>query len=259
VDDIVITFADGHKLFIQAKENIASGDSAWNKAWKDFDKQFQKETFQQDKDRLCLQIGNLRDEHDKLSELCIRASTSNNFEEWQGRLTNDQKALLEKVKPNLSPILLGEDGLLDFFSHIVIEKWPLTHIEQDLLPFWMPETTKSAHELFRLFRDRVGGEARIRGSFTAQNLRKSLESEDPSLLFVTPTEIDYIRSAIKDVGSLLRHHKHTIGDTDYHIDRPIVDEIVNWVQSDDDSNKNVSILVDQAGMGKSVVLHDRLH
>src|SRR3989304_4066798 len=50
VDDIVVTFADNHKTFIQAKEDVKAGDSAWKQVWKDFDQQYQSENFQKGTD-----------------------------------------------------------------------------------------------------------------------------------------------------------------------------------------------------------------
>lgn len=187
VDDIVITFADGHKTYIQAKENVSSGDSAWQKVWRDFDKQFQNDKFQREKDRLLFQIGTLHNDHDELKGLCQRAN-SENFEEWHDRLTERQKWLLDKIKDSLSPELLNHENLLEFISHVDIDIWPLDHIERDLIPHWMPQSNKSPFTLFRLFRDRVGGKSRVRGNFTAHQLRGSLESEEPDLQFALPLD-----------------------------------------------------------------------
>ncbi len=40
VDDIVVTYADGHRLYIPAKEKVARGDSAWIDTWRDIERQF---------------------------------------------------------------------------------------------------------------------------------------------------------------------------------------------------------------------------
>ena len=92
VDDIVVTFADGHKTYIQAKENVSSGDNAWQKVWRDFSKQFQHDQFEKGKDRLLFQIGNLHSDHDELKGLCQRAN-SEDFDEWRDRLTKKQKMM----------------------------------------------------------------------------------------------------------------------------------------------------------------------
>lgn len=47
VDDTVVTFADNHRTYIQAKENIRDTDEAWDKLWKDFENQFWGSEFTQ--------------------------------------------------------------------------------------------------------------------------------------------------------------------------------------------------------------------
>ena len=70
VDDIVVTFADKHKLYIHVKEKVSSGDGAWQKVWIDFDEQFHQNTFQRGKDRLLFQIGEFHNDHNELKGLC---------------------------------------------------------------------------------------------------------------------------------------------------------------------------------------------
>src|ERR1041384_587763 len=76
IDDTVITFADGHREYIQAKENIASNGEVWSKMWEHFDLQFNAEKFAIGKDKIKLQIGFPHKDHRNLSELCERAFTS---------------------------------------------------------------------------------------------------------------------------------------------------------------------------------------
>jgi Cdc6-like AAA superfamily ATPase len=258
VDDIVVTFADNHKAFIQAKENVRVGDNAWKKLWQDFDQQYQNDNFQKRIDRLVLWVGSPHIDYDNLLELCQRARGSNDYQEWQSSITIDQKRLLEKIKPILSPELLEDSILVSFLKHIKIEIWSLNSIERDLLPYWMPETNDQSVNLFRLLRDRVGGASRIRATFTAHNLRDSLIAENHTLVFSTPTDIERIKSSIRSCSSLLRLHKNSIGNTHIHIRRNIVDEIVHWITASDDDSKNTVMLVDQAGTGKTVTLQDIL-
>src|SRR5262245_9187872 len=138
VDDTVVTFADSHCGYIQAKEKIRSDHSAWVKLWQDFVTQFQRSDFQRGKDRLIVHIGESYQEHHELQEACERTQTSDTYTEWWGRLNKRQKALIEKIKPLLKPELLSDQNLLTFFGHIDVELWPLRHIERDLVPNWMP-------------------------------------------------------------------------------------------------------------------------
>lgn len=49
VDDIVVTHRDGHRAFIQAKENIRDNDEAWQGLWKAFENQFWNADFRIEK------------------------------------------------------------------------------------------------------------------------------------------------------------------------------------------------------------------
>jgi len=259
VDDIVITYADQHKAYIQAKEALTYSGKVWEKLWQSFNKQFCSNSFQKGRDKLCLHVGNLQAHIEDLVGLFERAQESESYEELLStRLIGKQKTLLRKIESNLDPELTRPETTLDFLQHIEVQKWTLNHIERDLVPVWMPDSNKSVHELFRLLRDRVGGKAKIRGSFAADDLRNSLKLEDPQIEFVTTPDIEALYRAVHHSGDLLRLHKHTVGNTGYHIPRPIVENIVNWVTETDDDQKNVTMLLDQAGLGKTVVMRDVL-
>lgn len=260
VDDIVVRFADEHRFFIQAKENVKSSSDAWRTMWKHFDQQFRNADFQRKKDRLLLQIGKVRDNYSHLEEMCDRARTSKTVTEWHRRLTKAQYSLLvDKIKPALPPAVLTNEYLLHLLGHIDVEIVPLRTLERDYLPHWMPKTNKLPIEIFRLLRDRVGGKSRVRGSFTASKLLQSLTDESPNLKLDVPIDIVDLQTSVKQCSSLLRQHKHTFADTNVHIEREIVDQIVEWLLAENDVDKNVAMLLDQAGMGKTVVMQRVLH
>jgi hypothetical protein len=77
----------------------------------------------------------------------------------------------------LPPELLNTGDLLAFFTHVDVEIYSLLQLERDLVPYWMPPSSAPPKQLFRLLRDRVGGEARRRGSFSAEMLRGQLAAE----------------------------------------------------------------------------------
>jgi hypothetical protein len=197
VDDTVVTFADEHRGYIQAKESVRVSHKAWRKLWHDFDAQFRRPDFRRGRDRLILYAGDAREEHRDLKELCLRAGGAQSHGEWQSGLNDKQKALVEKIKPCLSPESLDEAVILSFFGHIDVELWSLVEIQRDKLPYWMPpiDGGKLPIELFRLLRDRVGGEARIRGTFTLERLRESLATE--RYHFAIPPDIGSLREAIR--------------------------------------------------------------
>jgi hypothetical protein len=256
VDDIVVTFADGGVTYIQAKENIRDDGEAWAGLWGNFEDQFNRPDFKRGRDRLLLHIGEPHNEHHALRELCERAINSVNAAEWAARLTTAQQTLLRKIKPHLGASLSGDaDLLLVFFSHIDVEIANLTQIERDAVPRWMPAGGESPIKLFRLLRDRVGGAARLRGAFTADELRASLE-EDGIRLDPQPT-LEELRDLARACGAVLRQHKHTFGNTGRHLKRAVVDDIVRWARESREED-DLALLLDQAGMGKTIVMRDVL-
>src|SRR5205823_9430666 len=52
VDDTVVTFRDGHREFIQAKEAIT--EEAWQNLWFDISAEFQESSFARERDQLVL-------------------------------------------------------------------------------------------------------------------------------------------------------------------------------------------------------------
>lgn len=258
VDDVVITFSDQHKLFIQAKENITVTDKAWKKLWQNFEAQYLSDGFEKGMDRLRLQIGAERSEFRALQSLCENAKSTVSADEWRVHLTKPQSKIIEKIRPLLSHQFWSDELLWDFYKHLEIEVWSLAHIERDLVNVWMPETNKSSIELFRLLRDRVGGQARIGASFTALDLRTSITREVQDFEFHDAPDVGRLHQIINNLSGILRQHQNTWGQTKIHLDRPIVQEILSWINETTDQQNNVGMLVDQAGMGKTVVMRDIL-
>lgn len=264
VDDTVVTFADTHNLYIQAKENIRIGDEAWKKLWNDFSIQFRHPNFRRGQDRLALYIGTVYNEHHVLRELCERASGKDDHAEWWNSLNEMQRGQATRLRAVVEDALIddghisaftSDDDIRAFFASIDIVIWPRDHIERDLVPSWMPPSSHASRALFRLLRDRIGGEARIRHAFTAPTLRNALHEDGVELH--TPVDINDLYTAVRACGALLRQHKHTIADTERHLRRSVVNAIMGWLHEPSDE-KCVSLLLDQAGMGKTVVMRDIL-
>ena len=257
VDDTVVTYSDNHKEYIQAKENIDIGGIVWNNLWKKLINQYKNQDFDFDSDLLCLYFGNRDTDLVDLKELVSRATHGDSYRTFIGRLTESHKKLLEKIREVPAILSLGNDQeLVNFLSRVHISIWERDHIERDLVQSWVPESNKSKKEVFRLLRDRVGEKARVRDKFTSNELRKSLSSEVSDLIFSIPSDIKKLKTSIFQCSSQLRQQKHTIANTGLHIQQDVVGEIVSWAKSKGDSENNVSVLLDQAGMGKTVVLHD---
>jgi hypothetical protein len=258
VDDIVITFSDQHKIYIQAKENLRSSSQEWKSLWSHFDEQFRDKEFNRGQDRLLLHIGFGLQEHYELQALCERAANNSNLIEWLSRLSQTQKDLLDKISPHLSMTGLTNEYQKELLAHIGVEILPREAIERDRLRDWMPHTNRLPSEFFSLLRDRIGGAARVKDVFTSHKLRKALLGSSPDLKFDKAEDIDSLRTTIHACSALLRQHSHKITGTNVHIKQDVVNSIVQWLTVDSASDKNVSMLLDQAGMGKTVVLHDVL-
>ena len=156
VDDIVVTFADEHKEYIQTKETISVGDNAWNKLWMSFLSQYRKKDFKYGQDQLVFQIGERLPKLNSMSGLCERASDNANIESYKERLTLEQKSLLDRIRVILPPDDLANLDFVQFLSHVRVEFWELSQIERDLVPLWMPQSNLPQMILFRLLRDRIG-------------------------------------------------------------------------------------------------------
>src|ERR1041385_4207834 len=258
VDDIVVTYRDGHRSFIQAKENIRDNDSAWQELWHSFERQFWQIDFQRDKDRLLLQIGEVHNEHHAIREMSIRATSSLNYAEWTSRLTEEQKKLLKKITALFDPAhASAEEQILLFFKHFDLEIHPLIDIERDLVPYWIPQSNKTQIELFKLLRDAVGGAARKRDSFSMTSLASRLAAES-NVTFAVQPALDELLELVKGCGAALKQHKRSFGNTGVQLKRAVVEVIKTWILETSDGSDDVGILLDRAGMGKTVVLQDVL-
>ncbi len=180
VDDVVLYYADGRVVYIQAKETLRRHGDAWHKLWGAFAAQYRGPAFVRGRDRLRLWVGELREEHRTLERLCRTARTSDSFAEWNERLSKDDQRLLGRLRPVLQAALSagdGDDGLREFLGHVEVEMWPLRDIENRLIAAHLPGSSVRPRTLFRLLRDRVGGMARTRDTFRADVLRRELQLE----------------------------------------------------------------------------------
>lgn len=254
--EVLVFYGDGHKSIVRAVSDVTSQDEVWAKLWRRFTEQFRSSDFSLERDHLLLWIGSSGEDQLSLTELCNNARASSSFIEWHQKMSQVQTRLAENIRTYLPIEIADSESLYRFLAALHVETSPLTQIERELAPQWMPEISDKYVPIFDLLRSCVDRIENIPGSFRAHNLRSSLEQEHPGLHFVTPIDIEAVRRATKNAGSLLRQHRHTIGSARIHIPRPVVDDIVLWAQREVESSKNVALLVDQAGMGKTVVLHD---
>jgi hypothetical protein len=251
VDDTVVTFRDGHREFIQAKEALA--DVAWGKLWSDVAAQFRDATFDRTRDRVLLVFGEVHHRIDDLRGSADRAHGALNVAEWFERMAIRQRDLVRDIT-GLTGFADGSDELLSLFHQIDVETITLRDIERDLVPRWMPASTETSSNLFGLLRDRVGGNARQRITFDRETLLASLVDKDPSFRLTVVSDDDVARSANATTATLLSH-RATFGNTRVHVQRPVVQELRAWLRTPE-SDGAVALLLDEAGAGKSVVMRD---
>lgn len=254
VDDVVITFADDHKSYIQAKENIRFVGEVWEKLCDNLKKQFQSSNFTSGKDRLVLWFGQYLPDFDYLKEICKKAFNSHTIEEFESRLNENQNRLLKKLKISFFDELFDKNDLFELLKHVDVEIYTINRIEEDLVPHWIPSSSVSPKHLFRIFRDFVGGESRVRGTFLTDLVAKRLFEED-QISLKNQFSDDDLKAVIRDCTATIKQYKNTFGNTNCHIRRQITDEIIEWL-CNSNSDERFSVLLDQAGMGKTVLVRD---
>src|ERR1700730_17572698 len=89
VDDTVVTYADGAREFIQAKESLASA-KAWRTLWNDFHIQRHEPTFSSQRDRFLLAVGEYTPRANNLRDMAKRASGRSADHEWLASLNAEQ-------------------------------------------------------------------------------------------------------------------------------------------------------------------------
>ncbi|MEM7532010.1 MAG: ATP-binding protein [Chloroflexota bacterium] len=252
VDDTVVTFEDNHKIFIQAKERITRTSSMeWRKLWKDFYRQFQNKEFNPKQDRLQLYLGHERFD---LKGLCDRTKPNISIQDWEKGLTKTQKTLRSNIESIIAPNGLSPQSMMDFLSTIDVESISKEAIIRDRLRDWMPHTNRNQKELFYLLYSYVGQYGSNRQELTADFLRARLHKDICGLEFDTPANIVSLREEIKLCNSSLLKSPSEFGKTGIYIEHDVVNVIVDWLLSDLPDEKNVSVLLDQAGMGKTVLM-----
>ena len=172
VDDVVVTYSNGKKEYIQAKERLSSSSEEWKKLWGSFKEQADICNSKRDKYSLILAISNTDSTMQGLKELCERAKGKENTEEWIDSLNTDQTKIVTKItQPN---ILSGNDAIYDLLKTVEVKVMPLGDIEKDYCPNYIPNSNGKKKVLYSILRDMIGGNARIRRSFTCSKLLEEL-------------------------------------------------------------------------------------
>lgn len=172
VDDVVVTYSNGKKEYIQAKERLNSSSQEWKKLWSSFKTQANLCQSKGQNYSLILAISNTDSTMQELKELCERAKGKENIEEWIDSLNTQQKKIVSKItQPD---ILSNNDDIYELLKNVEVKIIPFGDIEKDYCSNWMPNSNQSKIILFSHLRDMIGGYARIRRSFTCSHLLEEL-------------------------------------------------------------------------------------
>lgn len=177
VDDVVVTYADRHREFIQAKSNLRAAGGAWKELWADFAKQAAEPGFRSD-DRLVLALGRRGNLGDALQAIADR-TTAATEEEWETRCGLVFGTTLGAVRDALP----AGTSAFDLFRLIDIRVATLDDLASDFQRLDLGTASPLPNALQSNLRDLVGGESRRRGLFRALGLRRQLEADFGADLF----------------------------------------------------------------------------
>ncbi len=172
VDDVLVTYSNGKKEYIQAKERLKSSSEEWKKVWSSFKTQADNCHSKRQNYSLILALSNTDSTIQELKELCERAKGKENTEEWIDSLNTEQIKIVTKItQPS---ILTNNDDIYNLLKTVEVKIIPFGDIEKDYCPNWIPNSNQSKISLFSHLRDMIGGYARIRRSFTCSHLLEEL-------------------------------------------------------------------------------------
>ncbi|UJW84648.1 NACHT domain-containing protein [Devosia sp. SL43] len=170
VDDIVVEYADGTRLHIQAKEALATSGEVWRSLWQSVLKQRAASRTA----RCSIIVGTYSAELDALREACARSRGKNDGVEWVEALSQVQLAIIGKVSDALGCNLAECWPTL---NSVAIEFETTRNIETIGVRDWVPESSVGKLQLLSLLRDESALAARGRATFTAFQLLEVLRSK----------------------------------------------------------------------------------
>lgn len=171
IDDIVIRYADDHRLFQSVKLKVEPGSDAWQRMWKNLESQSGGRDFRTD-DRLAIVIGEGSAATYSLVALSERAQSSLDEAEWKSRLSESQHRLLTSIENCLSTVAAIELLRLTDITILSLRQIESTFDRRRL----GTEFTLPANFLGSL-RDLAAAGGRTRATFFAPSLRRRLREE----------------------------------------------------------------------------------
>lgn len=192
VDDIVVSYADGHRDWIQAKSQLAGSGEVWNALWRAFERQYLDDEFGA-KDRLVLALGRHGRLADDLQTIIERMQDSSETE-WRSRLGVNLTKRLDTIEKALDEPNLVYDLLQSMEPRVITQG----DIEAAFQRLDLGTASTVPPQFLASLRDQAGGLGRVRGSFRAAALRQMISRNFGAHLF-EPSEwgLDAYRKAIQ--------------------------------------------------------------
>lgn len=198
VDDLVISYADGHRDFQTVKLSLRVGCPAWNAMWRDLSDQAICHDFIPT-DQLTIVVDQRTAASDAIMLLCERAAASVDRPEFFGRLSDTQMGALTSVEK----IAGSEVAAFELLRRTRILHSPMDSVENDFGRRRLAGSLATSPSLLPILRDMANGAARRRGIFQAAPLRRRLKLEHDILLGEPPEwGLDAYRAAIARLARL---------------------------------------------------------
>ena len=173
VDDFVVTFADGHTAYFQAKENIEPSGDTWGKMWQHLQAQLAATEFKRGTDRVVLHFGKIQPWHDELSQLCKRAGTSKTQSEFKKRLSKALQGLLARISSAVSPSPI----VFDLLCHTDVKILSTDEADEDEAQRWMPASNIKRPLLYARLLHLVATGSTVRQTFRVEGLLANPKGE----------------------------------------------------------------------------------
>lgn len=193
VDDVMVTFERGVH-YVQAKEALSASGGAWTGLWRHFWKQFIRRDYNHEHDRLVLWGGQHTDLFMGLQEMVKRAQSvpsgpaRRQATEFIERLTKSQLGWLDAITAIIhnyeieaasghESVEITQSDVFELLQTVeVIAKGSAKEIEKQAVNTFLSGMPDVAM-IFPALRDLAAEKARIRGAWTYEELRATLEAK----------------------------------------------------------------------------------
>lgn len=209
VDDVVVTYADGHRDFQNIKTDVAIGSPAWRRLWESLHAQFNAASFGED-DQLTIVLPELTPLARTLRDLCERAATAPEETEWRSRLGNDHRALLERIETSIGPV----GSALELLRRTTVSIKSEDQVQDEFNRRRIGGSFSLPVNLLTTLRDIAGSGARKRALHTAAPLRRRLAQYGIDVAEPSEWGLSAYRAAVARLARIRIPGTHMSGPTE---------------------------------------------